>query len=127
MVPPAIAESTYVRLVTLRRDGTPVPTPVWCVADGGELLIWTKTDTGKVKRLRNDTRVTVTPCDARGRTAGDAEPVEATARLLPGRSGLDRVRAAMGAKYGWKFRLLDSGAALLRRGKRPHTGIAVTF
>lgn len=127
MVPSAIAESTYVSLVTHRRSGTPVPTAVWCAEDGGELLVWTKTASGKVKRLRNDAHVTVTPCDARGRTAEGAQPVEATARLLSGDDELLRVRKAMSARYGWKFRLLDSGGALLRRGKRPHTGIAVTF
>ncbi|MGW7351080.1 PPOX class F420-dependent oxidoreductase [Streptomyces sp. Z26] len=127
MVPPAIAPSAYVLLTTHRRDGTPVPTPVWAVEDAGELLVWTRSDAGKVKRLRNDSRVTVTPCDVRGRTAEGAEAVEATALLLPDDPGLGRVRKAMRGKYGWRFRMVDDGGALLRLGKRPHTAIAVTF
>ncbi|MFJ9852556.1 PPOX class F420-dependent oxidoreductase [Streptomyces sp. NPDC101150] len=127
MVPEALARSPYVSLVTYRRNGTPVATPVWAVADGDELLVWTRDDSWKVKRLRNDPRVTVTPCDVRGRLAADAAAEEGTARLLEGAGELLRVRKAMAGKYGLRFRLLDTGGALLRRGKRPHVGIAVSL
>lgn len=122
-----IAGSRYVSLVTFRRDGTAVPTPVWAVEDEGELLVWTRADSGKVKRVRNGARVTVTPCDVRGRTAEGAPPVEGTARLMTEPGGLERVRRAMTRKYGWQFRITDSGGALLRLGKRPHVGIAVSL
>ncbi|NLU68176.1 PPOX class F420-dependent oxidoreductase [Streptomyces sp. HNM0574] len=127
MVPPEISRSRYVSLVTHRRDGTPRATPVWAAEDGGELIVWTREDSWKVKRLRRDPRVTVTPCDARGRTAPDAAPVAGTARLLERPGELARVRRALARSYGWQFRLLDSGGALFRRGRRPHVGIAVTF
>lgn len=120
-----LGDHEYVSLATHRRSGTPVPTPVWAVRDGDELLVWTRSDSGKVKRLRNDTHVTVTPCDVRGRIDDGAAAVPGTARLLEDAAGLRRVRRAMAGKYGWKFRLVDSGGALLRFGKRPHTGIAV--
>lgn len=120
-----LGDHEYVSLATHRRSGTPVPTPVWAVRDGDELLVWTRSDSGKVKRLRNDPAVTVTPCDVRGNVADGAETVPGTARLLEDAAGLRRVRRAMAGKYGWKFRLVDSGGALLRLGKRPHTGIAV--
>ncbi|WP_019544653.1 PPOX class F420-dependent oxidoreductase [Streptomyces sulphureus] len=125
MVPQELAASRYVSLVTHRRDGTAVPTPVWAAADGPELLVWTRTDSGKVRRLRRDTQVAVAPCDVRGRT-GDAEPAQGEARLLEPEQ-LSRVRDALRRKYGWQFRLLDAGQALLRRGRQVHTGIAVTF
>lgn len=127
MTSSSIAASRYVSLTTFKRDGTPVATPVWAVEDGGELLVWTRDDSGKVKRVRNGARVTVTPCDARGRTTEGAEPAEGTARLMTEEGGLDRVRRAMTRKYGWQFRVTDSGGALLRLGKRPHVGIAVTL
>jgi uncharacterized protein len=120
-----LGDHEYVSLTTLRRSGAGVPTPVWAAPDGDELLVWTRSDSGKVKRLRNDDRVTVTPCDVRGRTAEDARTVEGTARLLEDSAELRRVRRALADKYGWKFRLVDSGGTLLRLGKRPHTGIAI--
>ncbi|MFE1176745.1 PPOX class F420-dependent oxidoreductase [Streptomyces sp. NPDC058773] len=127
MIPEAVARSPYVSLVTYRRNGTPVATPVWAVAEGAELLVWTRDDSWKVKRLRHDTRVTVTPCDVRGRIAGDARTVEGTGRLLDDAAGLGRVRRAMARKYGLRFRLMDVVGALVRGGKRPHVGISVTL
>ncbi|AJT68535.1 PPOX class F420-dependent oxidoreductase [Streptomyces chattanoogensis] len=127
MIPEPLARSPYVSLVTHRRNGTPVATPVWAVADGNELLVWTRDDSWKVKRLRNDTRVTVTPCDVRGRLTEGAPTMEGTARLLEGADALLRVRQAMAGKYGLRFRLMDTGGALLRRGRRPHVGISVTL
>ncbi|WP_435603919.1 PPOX class F420-dependent oxidoreductase [Streptomyces sp. bgisy130] len=127
MIPEAVARSPYVSLVTFRRSGTPVATPVWAVAEGAELLVWTRDDSWKVKRLRHDPRVTVTPCDVRGRIAEGARTVEGTGRLLEGVAGLGRVRKAMARKYGLRFRLMDVVGALVRGGKRPHVGISVTL
>ncbi|GAA5615051.1 PPOX class F420-dependent oxidoreductase [Streptomyces platensis] len=127
MIPEAVARSPYVSLITFRRNGTPVATPVWAVAEGAELLVWTRDDSWKVKRLRHDPRVTVTPCDVRGRIAEGARTVEGTGRLLEGAAGLGRVRKAMARKYGLRFRLMDVVGALVRGGKRPHVGISVTL
>ncbi|MCX5143992.1 PPOX class F420-dependent oxidoreductase [Streptomyces sp. NBC_00338] len=120
------ARSEYVSLTTYRKDGTPVATPVWAAVDGGELFVWTKTDSWKVKRLRNDGRVRVTVCDVRGRIAEGAPSADGTGRLLDER-GTARVRRVIGRKYTWKYWLLDYPAMIARLGKRPHTGIAITF
>ncbi|MEV7616347.1 PPOX class F420-dependent oxidoreductase [Streptomyces sp. NPDC089799] len=119
-----LGQSPYVSLTTFRRDGTPVATPVWAVHDAGELYVWTRSDSWKVKRIRNNGRVALSPCDVRGRTAPDAPVVEATARLLD-EEGLRRVRKLMARKYTWRFWALDLPAAAVRLGKRPHTAIAV--
>lgn len=126
MVPQHLADSRYISLVTYRKSGAPVATPVWSAECEGKLLVWTKTDTGKVRRLRNDVRVTVAPCTLRGRPLPDGESVTATARLMEGRSELMYVRRAMARKYGWQFRVWYALTALVRLGTRPYTGIAVT-
>lgn len=120
------ARSEYVSLTTYRKDGTPVATPVWAAVDGGELFIWTKSDSWKVKRLRNDSRVRVTVCDVRGRIEEGAPSAEGTGRLLDER-GTAAVRRVIGRKYTWKYWLLDYPAMIVRLGKRPHIGIAVSF
>lgn len=119
-----LGRARYVSLTTFRKDGTPVATPVWAVADGGELYVWTRSDSWKVKRIRNDGRVTVTACDVRGRVQEGAPVREGEARLLD-EAGLRRVRKLLSRKYTWQFWALDVPAALARRGKRPHTAIAV--
>ncbi|MFI6859649.1 PPOX class F420-dependent oxidoreductase [Streptomyces sp. NPDC050421] len=120
------ARSEYVSLTTYRKNGTPVATPVWAAADGNELFVWTKTDSWKIKRLRNDTRVRVTVCDMRGRVAEGAPSAEGTGRLLD-EQGTAGVRRVMARKYTWKYWLLDYPAMIVRLGKRQHTGIAITF
>jgi uncharacterized protein len=67
-------------LVTFRRDGTPVPTPVWAAEAGGRFYVRTERTAGKVKRLRNDPRLLVAPCTVRGRPLG--APLEAIGRML---------------------------------------------
>ncbi|MEU3203305.1 PPOX class F420-dependent oxidoreductase [Streptomyces cyaneofuscatus] len=120
------ARSEYVSLTTFRKDGTPVATPVWAAAEGEVLYVWTRSDSWKVKRLRNNTDVVVTVCDVRGRIAEDAPRAEGTARLL-GADETRAVRKLLARKYTWKFWLVDWPATIARLGKRPHTGIAVTF
>lgn len=99
-------QGKYVSLTTFRKDGTPVATPVWAVADGGELYVWTRSDSWKVKRIRNNGRVTVSACDVRGRVAEGAPVLEGEARLLD-EAGLKRVRKLMLRKYTWQFWGLD--------------------
>ncbi|TQK51016.1 hypothetical protein FBY35_1392 [Streptomyces sp. SLBN-118] len=120
------ASARYVSLTTFRKDGTGVATPVWFAVDGGELFVWTRSDSWKVKRLRNDSRVVVTVCDARGRVAEGAPSVEGVARLLDD-AGTGAIRKLLSRKYTWQFWLVDWPATVVRLGKRPHTGIAVTI
>ncbi|WP_327417419.1 PPOX class F420-dependent oxidoreductase [Streptomyces sp. NBC_01233] len=119
-----LGRARYVSLTTFRKDGTPVATPVWAVVDGGELYVWTRSDSWKVKRIRNDGRVTVTACDVRGRVVEGAAVREGRAVLLD-EAGLQRVRKLMSRKYTWQFWAVDVPATVARRGKRPHTAIAV--
>ncbi|MEV4945459.1 PPOX class F420-dependent oxidoreductase [Streptomyces sp. NPDC053755] len=126
MMPEELRRGRYVSLTTFRRNGTGVATPVWYAVEGDVLYAWTRTDSWKVKRLRNDPRVVVTPCDVRGNVDAGAAPVEGTARLVEGEE-LRRIRKLLARKYTWQFWLVDWPAMVARLGKRPHTGIAVTF
>ncbi|RDG37076.1 PPOX class F420-dependent oxidoreductase [Streptomyces corynorhini] len=121
-----LTRSRYLSLTTYRKDGTGVATPVWHAVEGGELYIWTRSDSWKVKRIRNNGKVLVAACDVRGRIAPGAASAEGTARLLDG-AGLAKARTLLAAKYTWQFWLTDWPAMVVRRGKRPHTGIAVTL
>jgi hypothetical protein len=103
----------YILLTTFRRDGRAVATPLWAVRDGGGLACWTVTDSGKVKRIRNGGRVTVAPCDFRGKPLGDA--VEGQARIGD-EADTARVRGLLGRKYGVVGRLSIWGSTL-RRGR----------
>lgn len=120
------ARSEYVSLTTYRKDGTPVATPVWAAAEGDVLYVWTRSDSWKVKRLRNNGKVLVTVCDVRGRIAEGAAGADGEAILLD-EDGTRAVRKLLARKYTWKFWFVDWPATIARLGKRPHTGIAITF
>ena len=76
-----LGNADYVLLTTFRKDGTPVPTPVWVVRIGDELRVWTIRDSGKVKRIRRSGRAQIAPCTIRGKPRGLS--IDATARMLP--------------------------------------------
>ena len=97
----------YVSLVTFRRDGRPVATPVWFAAMGDEFGVITETNVGKVKRIRNNPRVTVQVCDYSGNVVPANEPgaapvLESTARLVTGKEAV-AVRKAIARKYGLTY------------------------
>jgi uncharacterized protein len=81
MTPIRWSEAMMVDLVTFKRDGTPVHTPVLSTPTERGLLIRTHHTAGKLKRLRNRSDVEVTPCDGRGRLQGSCE--RGRARVLP--------------------------------------------
>jgi uncharacterized protein len=98
-------------LVTYRRDGTPVPTPVWAAEAEGHLYVRTERTAGKVKRLRNDPRLLVAPCTVRGKPLG--APLEATARMLPGAREQIAERT-LAARYGLGRAIFEWAMDLLR-------------
>jgi PPOX class probable F420-dependent enzyme len=67
----------YIRLETVKRNGQVVPTPVWFVVEDGTLFVRSYANSGKVKRMRNNPHVRVTPSDSVGKPRGDT--IEGTA------------------------------------------------
>ncbi len=74
------ANQKYLNLESFRKNGQGVRTPLWFVEDDGTLYFYTVAHSYKVKRILNNPRVRVAPCDARGKVKG--EWVDATARRL---------------------------------------------
>ena len=60
----------YCLLVTYKRSGEPVPTPVWFGLGDGKLYVRSEAGVAKVRRIRNDPRVRVAPCTVRGKPLG---------------------------------------------------------
>jgi PPOX class probable F420-dependent enzyme len=94
----------YCQLVTFRRSGTAVPTPVWFAVAGHRLYVKTETPSGKVKRIRANAHVEVAPCTVRGRLRGPA--VAGHARILDPAEEPAAERA-LRARYGVGRRLFE--------------------
>lgn len=100
-----------------------MPTPVGALVHDGTLYALTPPDSGKVKRIRDNPRVTIAPCAMNGTVPEDAPTATATARLL-GPAETARVQELMKRSF-LMYRLVLLLDRLLRR-ERPLVAIAVT-
>lgn len=91
------ANQKYLNLESYRKTGAAVATPVWFAQDGNEIYVYSLAEAGKVKRIRNNPRVRVMPCDFRGGPKG--EWVEATARIIDGAEAA-KAQRLLDKKYG---------------------------
>jgi uncharacterized protein len=98
----------YCLLVTYKRSGEAVPTPVWFGLGGQALYVRSEANVAKVARIRNDPRVRVAPCSMRGRPLGS--PAEGRARVLQQQSEIDSAEAALRSNYGLGRRLYEGAA-----------------
>ncbi|MFD2418688.1 PPOX class F420-dependent oxidoreductase [Amycolatopsis pigmentata] len=114
----------YVVLTTYRRNGDPVETPVWVAGEGGELVVWTERQSGKVKRIRRDPAVRVQAGDLRGRSKHGAA-VAGRARVLDD-AGSELVRRAIVGKYGLLARV-TMFFSRLRGGSDRTVGLAIAL
>jgi PPOX class probable F420-dependent enzyme len=105
----------YMSLTTFRKDGTPVPTPVWFVERDGRLYVTTQGTSGKAKRIRNNGKVTVSPCKVNGEVLGAS--VEAHARLIDSPQEAESARKLLKGKYKMTWTLFMGMQRLRRLGK----------
>lgn len=116
----AMGGKKYLNLETFKKNGDGVKTPVWFAADptrdlAGEeaqLFVYTIGNTGKVKRIRNNSHVRIAPCTARGEVTG--EWTEARAQVISGEEAA-RGMALLNKKYFPLKQILGLFAAFSRR------------
>ncbi len=106
------AGEKYLSIESYRKNGKAVATPVWFAEDGGQLYIYSLADAGKVKRIRNNPRVRVAPCDFRGNPKG--EWAEARARILDSDEAT-RGHRLLDRKYGLLKKVGNIFSAILKR------------
>lgn len=103
---PNLAGHQYANLVTYRKSGVAVSTPIWFAIEQGTLYVVTGAITGKVKRIRNNPKVLLEPSDARGKTLGEART--GTARLIEdGTPEAATAKKVLDAKYGLFKQVFD--------------------
>jgi PPOX class probable F420-dependent enzyme len=86
----ALEKHNYLNLETFRKNGAGVRTPVWFAADpttdirsrDAKLYVYTIENTPKVKRIRNNPRVKIAPCNRTGGLEGDW--IDANAKVVEG-------------------------------------------
>ncbi|WP_153506085.1 PPOX class F420-dependent oxidoreductase [Cumulibacter manganitolerans] len=120
------ARARYVSLETYRKDGSAARTPVWIAEDeesaDHRLVVWTVTDSWKVKRVRRNPAVRLAPCTARGRITGAW--VDGSAAIMTTDQSAIAQRW-LHRKYGIVARLGTLGSRL-RRGRAGSVVLALT-
>ncbi len=125
----ALHDKPYISLTTFRKNGNAVPTPVWFAQDMQTGILYIETDpkSGKIKRLRHTSRVTLAPCTALGKITG--EVIEGNARQVTNTAEMFRARGALHRKYGLQRQFfnyaLDLFTLIRHRTNFTHTYIAI--
>jgi PPOX class probable F420-dependent enzyme len=107
-----LARAKRTLLVSFRRDGTAIATPVWAAPDGELFYVRTERSSGKVKRLRRDPHVLIAPCAVNGRPLG--APLEGRARVLDQVEEELSAERALARRYGLGRELFERAMDLLR-------------
>jgi uncharacterized protein len=115
----------YLNLETFRKNGQGVRTPVWFAGDSQvgaspKFYVYSDADSGKAKRIRNNSRVRIAPCNARGKLRGGW--IEARAEIVTGAEAERGVQLLNRKYFPWK-QLLAFFARFRRRG---HVVFAIT-
>ena len=109
----------YLSIETFRKNGQGVRTPVWFAGEPDDdapekVYVYSTSDSGKAKRIRNNGRVRVAPCDVRGKVLG--EWIDARAEIVTG-ADAEHGMQLLNKKYmPWK-QLLDF-FSIFSRNKR---------
>ena|SRR5215208_1407628 len=115
------ANQKYLSLETYKKDGTGVPTPLWFAQEGKVFYVYTLADAWKVKRIRNNPRARIAPCDFRGNIKG--EWVDAEARILD-QAESEKAHRLLNKKYGWQ-KMIGNFMSKLRKLERVEIAIQV--
>lgn len=99
----SLSAGKYISITTFRKSGEGVSTPVWVTRDGEALYVITGAESGKVKRMRNNPKIEVAPCDVRGKTTGPS--VDATGELLDA-AGTVQVEKRVSKKFGLMYQAM---------------------
>lgn len=100
-IPEQFLDEQYINLETFRKNGTGVKTPVWFVTDD-VIYVITRSKTGKVKRLRNNSNVKICSCSFNGTPKG--EWFSGTAEQVQDQEAEKAIKIRK-KKYGFKAKL----------------------
>jgi PPOX class probable F420-dependent enzyme len=116
--PDQIKSEKYISLETYRKNNQAVRTPVWFVIKNDLIIIVTRDQTGKIKRLRNNQKVKIATCSIKGKTSMSMIP--GTAQILTEDETAKAVRLR-DKKYG----IFSKVAKFLTKGKGNLVAVSV--
>jgi len=99
----ALDRVPYISLLSYKRDGNGVETPVWAAPLDGGLVVFTLKDSFKVKRIRRNPKVRVAKCTVSGKVLGPW--MDGTCVVVEDPEKEARAYQALNAKYGLMMKM----------------------
>lgn len=93
----------YISLLSYKRDGNGVETPVWAAPLDGKLVVFTLKDSFKVKRIRRNPKVRVAKCTVSGKLLGPWQ--DGTCVIVEDKALEARAYEALNSKYGLMMKM----------------------
>jgi PPOX class probable F420-dependent enzyme len=122
---PRLGDEKFVSLTTFKRNGDAIASPMWIVADGAQLLVWTPSDAAKVKRVRRNPRVTLTACGRTGKVKAGQPTFDGAAEVITDPASVDRAESLIKRKYGVEFRIVTFIETVAARGRKPRVVLRI--
>jgi len=122
----SLAGEKFVSLATWKKNGEKVASAMWVARDGDALVVWTPADSWKVKRIRRDSRVELTPCGRTGKVNSDAKTTTGSAIVDADPAETARVRQLIKAKYGFEFHVITFLERIMAGGRKDRVAVRIT-
>lgn len=121
---PDLGREQCIALTTFRQSGQAVTTPVMFAERLGTIYVGMRADSGKLKRLSRNCRVTLAPCTYSGKVTGAV--VAGNARILTEPLECTAASTALAKKYGFMLPLTRNAWRLFhRKAKADEVYIAI--
>ena len=107
-----LQNQTYINIETVRKNNLPVRTPVWFVMEDGLIFVRTGSQSGKVKRMRNNPAVKIAVCRSNGDLIG--EWIEGQAEIISNPLEEQAINRKFNRKYGLLKKYFDLYGFIMR-------------
>lgn len=112
-LPTELTTARYVSFTTFRKSGKAVSTPVWAADDQSSFYIFSESNAGKMKRLRNSGKSQLAPCTVLGKVTGPS--FDCDAQILNDADDIKQAYDALQRKYGWQMSITNIASKLTGR------------
>jgi len=102
------ANVQYINLVTFKKDGSKVTTPVWVAQQNNSLVVTTGNNAGKVKRIRNNGKAIIYTTNQSG-SKKLSEELEVKGSILSDEDLKTEAVTILKKKYGMMAKMMLKG------------------
>ena len=102
------ANVQYINLVTFKKDGSKVTTPVWVAQQNNSLIVTTGNNAGKVKRIRNNGKAIIYTTNQSG-SKKLSEELEVKGSILSDEDLITEAVTILKKKYGMMAKMMLKG------------------